>query len=275
MSPRPEARSTASPGPRPATAPGVVTVSLASGPLHRAHVRVTGVAEGDLAVGGDQPGLSRRRQEVLDRPWVWLDQVHGADVAVLGDDDPVERVCGRPADALVTRRTDVALAVHTADCVPVALMSGNGVIGAAHAGWRGLLAGVLPSTVAAMRHLGGTGIRAALGPCIGVECYEFGPADRQPLVDAFGSAVAGRTADGRPAVDMREAVRASLDSVGVEVVSIDQRCTACGRVAGAPQLGSEEPTLYSHRARRDAGRQALLVWLEGALGEGLGEPASP
>jgi hypothetical protein len=164
----------------------------------------------------------------------------------------------------------VALAIHTADCAPVALVSADGVIGAAHAGWRGLLAGVLPATVAAMQAMGGHGIRAVVGPCIGVECYEFGETERQPLVDAFGAAVAGRTGDGRPALDVRLAVQASLASVGVEIVGSDPRCTACGLSPGEPDSGENASPLFSHRARREAGRQALLVWLEAEAEGGAG-----
>jgi YfiH family protein len=220
----------------------------------------TGTEQGDLAVGGPPTELARRRRAVIDRPWVWLDQVHGARVEALLDDTAPQDVCGRVADGSVTRREDVVLAVHTADCVPVGLVSTNGVIGAAHAGWRGLLAGVLPATVEAMQALGAVDIRAVLGPCIGVECYEFGEADRRAMVEAFGPAVAGHTEDGRPALDLGVAAERSLDSVGVPAVAVERWCTACGRPRGAgpPRPGS----WYSHRARGDTGRQALVVWLE-------------
>lgn len=241
------------------------SASFGAGPGRHAHIVATGVDQGDLAVGGDRTALARRRRAVIDRPWVWLDQVHGAEVVALRDGTSLEAVCGRAADAVVTRRADVAVAVHTADCVPVALVSSNGVIGAAHAGWRGLLAGVLPATVDAMRTMGAVDIRALVGPCIGVECYEFDEADRQPLVEAFGPTVAGRTAKGRPGLDVRIAAEVSLASVGVVIDAVDPRCTACGRPGGA--VGGD-PALFSHRARGDAGRQALVVWLEGDDGSG-------
>ena len=90
-----------------------------------------------------------------------------------------------------------ALAVLTADCAPVALASPEGVFGVAHAGWRGLVAGVLERTVDAMRALGATEIGAVLGPCIRAECYEFGPADLDRVAARLGDGVRATTAVGR------------------------------------------------------------------------------
>ena len=105
---------------------------------------------------------------------VSVHQVHSAAVAVV--DGPLE---GRPrADAMVTARPDVALGILTADCGPVLLADPEaGVVGAAHAGWGGALAGVLEATVAAMAALGAEipRTRAALGPTIGPDAYEVGP----------------------------------------------------------------------------------------------------
>ncbi|WP_439580775.1 peptidoglycan editing factor PgeF, partial [Elioraea sp.] len=100
-------------------------------------------------------------------------QVHGTEVAVV--DDPWGNDARPQADALVTRRRGIALGVVTADCAPVLLLDANaGVIGAAHAGWRGALAGVLEGTVAAMERLGAARahIEAAVGPTIGPASYE-------------------------------------------------------------------------------------------------------
>lgn len=112
---------------------------------------------------------------------VSLHQVHSADVVTLGPDllDPEARVGPLPrADALVTATPGLALGVLTADCQPVLLADHRaGVIGAAHAGWRGALAGVLEATVAAMAALGARpgNICAAVGPCISQPAYEVGP----------------------------------------------------------------------------------------------------
>ena len=111
---------------------------------------------------------------VADDYLITVNQVHSADVAVLtGPPDP------RPnADAVVTATPGVGLAILTADCQPVLFADPEaGVIGAAHAGWRGALDGVLEATVAAMEDLGATrtAIRAVIGPTISQRAYEVGP----------------------------------------------------------------------------------------------------
>lgn len=229
------------------------------GPATRVRVVATGIEQGDLAVRSPVSGLDLRRRRVVDRPWVWLDQVHGAEVVVVDDGDDVRDLVGTAADAVVTRRTDVALAVHTADCASVGFVSDDGMIGAAHAGWRGLVEGVLAAAVGAMRCRGATGVRAVLGPCIGVECYEFGEADLVGAVRVLGSEVVGRTSSGAPGLDVGRAVEVALGDLGVPIVARDPRCTACGEPASGPANG---PTHFSHRARGEAGRQALVVWSE-------------
>lgn len=107
-----------------------------------------------------------------------LDQVHSPNVVVL-DAVPEDRP---RADAMVTRTPGVALGILTADCQPVLLADPEaGVIGAAHAGWKGAIGGVLEATVAAMRDLGAANIRAAIGPTISQRAYEVGP----EMLDAF------------------------------------------------------------------------------------------
>ena len=203
----------------------------------------TGRRHGDLGpdAGGD---VDARRRAVLDRPWAWLRQVHGAVVV---------QVRGRPAagaeaDALVSAEGREGLAVFTADCAPIALASESGARAAVHAGWKGLLAGVIPAAVEELRRVGGDEPVAALGPCIGPECYEFSPPDLAVLVERFGPEVASETAAGRPALDMRAAVRASLHQSGVELVFDAEVCTACSAAH------------WSHRAAADSERQALVVW---------------
>src|SRR5205085_527297 len=80
----------------------------------------------------------------------------------------------------------------------------------AHAGWVGLLAGVRGRTVEHMRALGATDVRAVLGPCIRVECYEFGPDDLDRVAARLGDGVRSTTASGTPALDLAAGVRASL-----------------------------------------------------------------
>ena len=244
----------------------------------------TGVAQGDLRVpaAGSPQHVKRaydmRMSSLVDgRPVVWARQVHGHHVIVAGSSagsstasstDPSpgmnEAISG---DAIVTCSTDCAIAVFTADCAPVLLHAegagsagGNGrtVLGVAHAGWRGLLEGVLGSTVDAMRELVGpftTRTTALLGPCIGPECYEFGEADLAVIAERFGEQVRSHTAQGRRALDMRSAVRAALEESDIVMQSAfaptEPACTSC------------QPGLwFSHRARADTGRQALIAWME-------------
>jgi hypothetical protein len=190
-------------------------------------------------------------------------QVHGAKVlvtGVAGDAAGLARPTGRPVgrgtpvacsglgDALVSTTPELALAVLTADCASIALGSSEGVFAAVHAGWRGLVAGVVGRAVATMRELGATEVVGALGPCIHGECYEFSEADLAEVAARCGEGVRGRTSDGRPALDLPAAVAASLAACGVGLVPGRDACTAC------------DPGYYSHRARGDRGRQALLVW---------------
>jgi YfiH family protein len=206
--------------------------------------RFTGRAEGDLGVGSEAAGT--RRRAVVDRPWTWLHQVHGA--RVVGVAGPGDQA-GEEADGAVTAHPLAALAVLTADCAPVALASPEGVIGVAHAGWRGLAAGVIEETVAGMRDLGATTVWAVLGPCIHVECYQFGPAELSLVADRLGPQVRGRDRQGELALDLPAGVRAALDRAGATLVGDAGICTACS------------PDHWSWRARGDQARQATVVWL--------------
>ena len=110
-------------------------------------------------------------------------QVHSPDVVTVTAPWKIE---GRPeADALVTKEKGIALGVLTADCAPILFADvKNGVIGAAHAGWRGALTGVIENTVAAMEKLGAVrgAVHAAIGPCIGWNSYEVGPEFPAPFI---------------------------------------------------------------------------------------------
>jgi YfiH family protein len=224
----------------------------------RVQARWTGRRDGDLGPadfgGGSETlgrpprpagELERRRRAIVDRSWSWVTQVHGAGVVVVrepGDGG------GGEGDALVSDHPACCLAVFTADCAPIALASPEGVLGAVHAGWRGLAAGVVASAAGAMRHLGATRIEAALGPCIHPECYEFSSEDLDRVADRLGPTVRGITTSGRPAFDLPRAVRASLRAADVELVVDEDICTACS------------PHHFSYRARGERQRMALVVW---------------
>jgi hypothetical protein len=159
---------------------------------------------------------------------------------------------GEEADGAVTAIRGAALAVHTADCAPVVLLS-EGVVGVAHAGWKGLLEGVIEATADAMRALGAEHVSAVVGPHIGAECYEFGAADLDALAARLGDSVRSSTSSGSAALDLGAGVRVALERAGVEQVTEDGPCTACT---------GDGSRWFSHRARGEAGRMATVVWLE-------------
>lgn len=212
-------------------------------------VRSTEETDGDFAHGDADHDLEARRRSVIDRPWVWLSQVHGdgcVDVDAVG----FESACGAPADSSVTRRTDLALSIQTADCIPIVLWSLDGVIAAVHAGWRGLEAGVIETATRSMRTQSSAPLHAYVGPSIGPECYEFGAEDLDRLEARFGSGVRAKTNDGQPALDVRAGVISELLRNDVVIEVNDDVCTAC---AGG---------FFSYRARADTARHATVIWIE-------------
>ena len=183
----------------------------------------------------------------------WVTQVHGSQVHAVQSEEKAfglgtDLLHLGEADALVSASSGVALCVLTADCAPLALASAEGVFGAVHAGWRGLHAGVVEAAVDRMRGWGATEIVGFLGPCIHVECYEFSQQDLDTVGEVYGDGVRGRTSDSRPALDMSAGIAAALERSGARMAPGVDACTACG------------DGYFSHRARRDLGRQALLVW---------------
>lgn len=212
-----------------------------------ARVRFTTRADGDLnADRVPRDELVARRRALAGMPSTWLDEVHGA--AVVTVTSPGEHD-GATADAAVTAVTGAALGIWVGDCAPVVLVSAQGVIGAAHAGWRGLSAGVLPAAVAAMRAIGAIALKAHVGPYIHPCCYDFGAEDLAGLEARFGAGVRASTSWGTPALDVGALIEASLDEVGVAVAGTGP-CTAC------------DPSYWSHRARGELGRQGMVAWME-------------
>ncbi len=162
-------------------------------------------------------------------------QVHGARVVVAGGDPAA--TLALEADALAAEPgSGHAVAVRVADCVPVLLAHGvTGGVVAAHAGWRGVEAGVV---VASVRHLGGAGgeLLAAIGPCIGACCFEVGRDVADRIAQASSPDAIVRIAGEKAFVDLRRAVRAQLRSLGVRDDAIEdvpgagpEGCTRCNR----------------------------------------------
>lgn len=199
-----------------------------------------------LAVG-DDPDRVRRNRELLAGwagvPVAFATQVHGRDVVVV-DGPPADGTDAvAVADALVTTRTDVALAVLVADCVPVLLADpDDGVVAAVHAGRGGLVAGVVEAALDVMTALGAHPDRvvAAVGPSIAGRSYEV-PADLRAAVAEIVPASSATTSWGTPALDLPAGVVAVLAASGVHRVRRLDRDTF------------REPDLYSHRRATAAG----------------------
>jgi hypothetical protein len=190
--------------------------------------------------------LGVARDQLANVPWTWLRQVHGSRVVVV--ERPGDHR-GEEADAAVTAHPGAALAVLTADCAPVGLSSAEGIFGVAHAGWRGLMAGVVEAAVAAMRAMGASDVYAAFGPCIYPHACRFSPEDLRPVVERFGPAAKSFDSEGQPALDLPAAVGAALALAGAVLVADAHTCTHC---SGAH---------WSWRAQGDKARQATVVWV--------------
>ncbi|MET9831521.1 peptidoglycan editing factor PgeF [Streptomyces sp. NPDC006385] len=181
---------------------------------------------------------------------VWMNQVHGTDVAVVDGpwrDRPVPDV-----DAVVTARRGLALAVLTADCVPVLLADPvAGIVAAAHAGRPGMIAGVVPATLRAMTELGADPDRivARTGPAVCGRCYEV-PEAMRAEVAAVEPAAYAETSWGTPAVDVAAGVHAQLAKLGV------------GDREQSPVCTRESSDHFSYRRDRTTGRLAGYVWLD-------------
>lgn len=202
---------------------------------------------GDLALEAGRDDLHHVLDDFApDAELCDLVQVHGADVVVVDAESPVSRP---RADALVTRQSGVVLLVRAADCVPVLLVDADaGVVGAAHCGRPGLVAGVVPRAAEAMRGLGADRIVAWLGPAVCGACYEV-PAAMQDEVASAVPASRSTTSWGTPALDLAAGVRAQLEALGVAVEDVG-RCTR------------ESADLHSYRRDGEAaGRHAGLVRL--------------
>jgi polyphenol oxidase len=179
-----------------------------------------------------------------------LGQVHGNDVVHVGPDGPGHDVHDHLhgiGDGLVTAEPGITLSVRAADCVPVLFADRDaGVVGACHCGRQGVVAEIVPATLAAMRDLGATTITAWVGPHVCGRCYEV-PQWMQDHVAAVEPATLATTSWGTPSLDVGAGVRAQLEREGVEVVDLS-RCTI------------ESPDLFSYRRDGKAScRQAGLI----------------
>lgn len=217
-----------------------------------------GSGGGGLNLGvhvGDDPACVQRNRTLL-RTWLpaepaWLMQEHGTDVLDACLAGPASR-----ADASISTRSGVVCAIQTADCLPVLLCDASGrVVGAAHAGWRGLVNGVLQNTVARMREAGAEDILAWLGPAIGPQRFEVGTDVFDAFVgreDGMASAfmpIAAR--QGKYLADIYLLAQRTLASAGVTRIAGGGLCTM-----------TDAQRFYSYRRDGVTGRMASLIWIK-------------
>ena len=183
----------------------------------------------------------------------WLNQVHGSAVVHARADAVVENP--PTADACIATEPGVVCAILTADCLPVLLCDPKArVVGAAHAGWRGLASGVLQNTVAAMRAVGATDVCGWLGPAIGPKKFEVGEDVRTEFCDGDHAAAkafeASTSAPGKYMADLYALARLALMQAGVSAISGGDRCTV-----------SQPQDYFSYRRDLHCGRMASLIWI--------------
>lgn len=201
-------------------------------------VRFVGRGPGDDAA----PGLGSMLAATLPAgvEGAWLKQIHSAEVR-----DARAGHCGE-GDALVSHGRGLALVVMTADCVPV-LLASDEAVAAVHAGWRGLVSGVVPAAVEGLR---GAPVRAWIGPAIGPCCYEVGSEVARQVCTASKPSVEVPGPRGRPHLDLQRAAAHQLAAAGVGEIQRIDCCTRC-----------HPEKLWSYR--RDAnstGRNMALIW---------------
>jgi purine-nucleoside/S-methyl-5'-thioadenosine phosphorylase / adenosine deaminase len=220
------------------------------------------------AVGDDPAAVTTNRARLADAAGaapVFLRQVHGNRVVRIGADDARAGAPVHDADAAVTTDAGVACVVQAADCLAVLLAAPGGrAVGAAHAGWRGLAAGVVDAAVAAVStaaHCSPGELRAWLGPCIGADAFEVG-AD---VLVAFGVDPERAGADapawrrfvakggGKWLADLAGLTRDRLAAAGVERVDGGGWCTV-----------NDAARFFSYRRDGTTGRMAAAIWIDAA-----------
>ncbi len=175
---------------------------------------------------------------------VWLEQTHSNLVINAGQATTLQQ-----ADASYTNAAGVVCAVMTADCLPLLICSTDGKkIAAIHAGWKGLLAGIVSNTLAA---LATTDVLVWLGPAIGADCFEVGAEVRTAFVEKFAPFTAGftQTSEHKYLANIYQLARIELAARGVEAVYGGDFCTF-----------TDTERFYSYRRDAQTGRMATLIW---------------
>lgn len=207
---------------------------------------------------GDDPGAVQANRAhltpaILPKPPVWLSQVHGIRVLTLtGNESPLT---APEADAVMTTVPGQVCAIMTADCLPVLIADREGrVVGAAHAGWRGLAAGVLEALVEGMSALGQVQARDLLvwlGPAIGPTAFEVGDDVRRTFLAQSPAHASGFQAQaaGKWLADLSALARQKLAALGVTAVTDSGVCTYTSA------------DFYSYRREKVTGRMASMIWI--------------
>ncbi|WP_413722189.1 purine nucleoside phosphorylase YfiH [Sodalis sp. RH23] len=203
-------------------------------------------------VGDDADAVAENRQRLIALAGLpaaprWLQQVHGTDVATLTGDAPALN----QADAAYTREIGQVCAIMTADCLPVLFCDRAGTeVAAAHAGWRGLCAGILENTLAGF-HADAGSIMAWLGPAIGPASFEVGAEVKAAFVDRDPQAADAFLPHGdKYLADIYHLARLRLRAAGVGQIYGGDRCTV-----------TQAASYFSYRRDGVTGRMATLVWL--------------
>lgn len=206
-------------------------------------------------VGDDPKAVAANRKRLAaaiglpDDHVIWMNQVHSANVTLV-DEPRTDAV--DDTDALVTTTPRLALAVVTADCVPVLMADARaGVVAAVHAGRVGAADGVVLRTLETMLANGAhtQDISVLLGPAVSGANYEV-PAEMAAEVEGRLPGSRTRTAKGTPGLDLRAGIARQLIDAGVQAIDADPRCTVADK------------SLFSHRRDAPTGRLACLVWME-------------
>ncbi|MEK6771090.1 MAG: peptidoglycan editing factor PgeF [Pseudomonadota bacterium] len=221
--------------------------------------RVGGFSAGAFAsfnlgdhVGDDAEAVQRNRAQLREQFGIpepsWLKQVHGTDVVEVSFGE-----AGHVADGGFTEMAGTVCAVLTADCLPVFLCDRAGSrVAVVHAGWRGLVNGVIEAGVLALRTPSDE-LLAWLGPAIGPEFYEVGDDVRNEFmaVDAEAESAFRARGQGKWLADMYALARQRLNAIGVESVHGGDRCTY-----------REQELFFSYRRDGTTGRMASLIWID-------------
>ncbi len=221
-------------------------------------VAATERGDGDVHPRRTDPAtLERRQRAATGRVWVMTNQVHGIDVHTVRhratEAAAVDAGRDAEADVIAASSADVPLAIWAADCAALMLIGERGAVVAAHAGWRGLAAGIVDVAAHELAIRGDAVAAAVLGPGIHPCCYSFDADERRLVAAGVGmapEAVAGTTVAGAASLDVPAAVAGALRRHGVELDVVGP-CTGC------------DGRWFSHR-RGDAARHAVVVWRDRA-----------